>query len=93
VKTYKNTPISKIVAHVEQLVHHNLMNDALRITSAFFENEMLENAFDEISSEQAHMGYMTEDALARRRSLVNQLKDHIESICDQRTRKVFAFLL
>ena len=93
INTYKNTPVSHLIEHVERLVHDNLINDAFSIAAEFVEHKGLEDEFDAIGRDQAYRGYMTEDALAKRRSLKQRLLDHIETIYGERIRKVFNSLL
>jgi hypothetical protein len=82
-----------IVEHLTNLIHHNLHNEALIATAAYFKQNDLVKTFEGYLSEQAHMGYMTNDAIARRDNDKKRLLDSIELMHDLPVRKLFSSLL
>ena len=82
-----------IIDHVCRLTHENLVNEAYIAVAQYFQQDDLTALFEGYLSEQAHMGYMTDEAIKRRDSDKNTLLDTIELMQGEHTRKVFNSLL
>ena len=82
-----------IIKHITDLTHHNLHTEALIATAAYFKRNGLVYAFEHYLSEQAHMGYMTIEAISRRDDDKQRLLEHIALMRGTDTRKLFNSLL
>jgi len=79
--------------HVIHLCHENLNNDALIATAEFFEQRDLVEVFEGYLYEQAHLGYMSDDAIHRRNTDKHRLLDSILLTHDEHTYKLYKSVL
>jgi hypothetical protein len=82
-----------IIDHVSRLTHENLNNEAYIAVADYFMQDDLVEIFESYKSEQCHLGYMTNEAIARRNVDKNTLLDTIELMQGEHARKVFNSLL
>ena len=82
-----------IVEHLEDLVHHNLVNEALIATADYFKWPDLVEVFERYLIEQTNTGYMTSEAIFRRSEDKKELLLAIELEHGEYAKKLFKSLL